>query len=142
MGPIRQWFLSLCGAMAITGIFNVFLSNTNFKKAINVFLSIFVLFYTVIPLTDIKTGDIDLDFESVEINELTKDSYEQIILMTIKNVCDEREVEVISVDIDSHINDDNNLAVDKILVEIDSTNKSEEIESILKNEFGFEVSVK
>ena len=54
MEPIKQWFLSLCGATAITGIFHVFLSNTNFKKAINVFLSVFVLFYTIFPLSNME----------------------------------------------------------------------------------------
>ena len=140
MDAIKQWILSLCGATAITGVFQVFLSNTNFKKAINTFLSIFVLFYTIIPLSNIKSFNRNFDFENLELNEFSEENYEQVIITTIKSICEDCNVEVISVDIDSYINDDC-LVVDKIEVETDTPTKSEEIEAILKNEFGFEVSV-
>lgn len=140
MEPIKQWFLSLCGATAITGIFNVFLSNTNFKKAINVFLSIFVLFYTVIPLTNIETKNIDFNFDDLEFNEFSEENYEQVIITTIESICKENNIEVFSVDIDSKVVDDY-LVVDKIFIETDSPDRSDEIEKLLKNEFEFEVSV-
>lgn len=140
MEPIKQWFLSLCGATAITGVFNIFLSNSNFKKAINVFLSIFVLFYTVIPLTDIKKTNYDFDFENIELSEFSKENYEQVIITAIKNVCEENNVELFSVDIDSHIIDDS-LVVEKIIVDIDNSANSEKIEKILYEQCGFEVSV-
>ena len=140
MDAIKQWILSLCGATAITGVFQVFLSNTNFKKVINTFLSIFVLFYTIIPLSNIKSFNMNFDFENLELNEFSEENYEQVIITAIKSICEDCNVEVISVDIDSYINDDC-LVVDKIEVETDTPTKSEEIEAILKNEFGFEVSV-
>ena len=140
MEEIRQWFLSLCGATAITGIFHVFLENSSLKKSINIFLSIFVLFYTIIPLSNIEPINVELDLKNVEFSDFSKENYEQIILTTINNVCAENDVEIISVDIDSYIEDEN-LVVDKIEVETDTPNKSEEIEDILKNEFGFEVNV-
>ena len=140
MDAIKQWILSLCGATAITGVFQVFLSNTNFKKVINTFISIFVLFYTIIPLSNIESVNMNFDFENHELNEFSEENYEQVIITTIKSICKDYGVEVISVDIDSYINDDC-LVVDKIEVETDTPTKSEEIEAILKNEFGFEVSV-
>ena len=140
MDAIKQWILSLCGATAITGVFQIFLSNTNFKKVINTFLSIFVLFYTIIPLSNIKSFNMNFDFENLELNEFSEENYEQVIITAIKSICEDCNVEVISVDIDSYINDDC-LVVDKIEVETDTPTKSEEIEAILKNEFGFEVSV-
>ena len=140
MEEIRQWFLSLCGATAITGIFHVFLENSSLKKSINIFLSIFVLFYTIIPLSNIEPINVELDLKNVEFSEFSKENYEQIILTTINNVCDENGVEIISVNIDSYIEDEN-LVVNKIEVETDTPNKLEEIEDILKNEFGFEVNV-
>lgn len=140
MEEIRQWFLSLCGATAITGIFHVFLENSSLKKSINIFLSIFVLFYTIIPLSNIEPINVELDLKNVEFSDFSKENYEQIILTTINNVCAENDVEIISVDIDSYIEDEN-LVVNKIEVETDTPNKSEEIEDILKNEFGFEVNV-
>ena len=140
MEEIRQWFLSLCGATAITGIFHVFLENSSLKKSINIFLSIFVLFYTINPLSNIEPINVELDLKNVEFSDFSKENYEQIVLTTINNVCAENDVEIISVDIDSYIEDEN-LVVDKIEVETDTPNKSEEIEDILKNEFGFEVNV-
>ena len=82
----------------------------------------------------------NFDFENLELNEFSEENYEQVIITAIKSICEDCNVEVISVDIDSYINDDC-LVVDKIEVETDTPTKSEEIEAILKNEFGFEVSV-
>lgn len=140
MESIKQWILSLCGATAITGIFQFFLSNSNLKKSINIFLSVFVLFYTVIPLSNLEPINLELDFENVEQSVFSKENYEEIILATIRNVCEENDVEVISVDIDSYIEKDS-LVVNKIEIEIDAPSKSDNIENILKNEFGFEVCV-
>lgn len=140
MELIKQWFLSLCAATAITGIFNVFLSNTNFKKAVNVFLTIFVLFYTVIPLSNIQSSNISFNIEDVEQSQLTEENYEQVIATAIKNICDNNNIEVLSVDIDSYMDDDC-LVVEKLLVETDTPDKSKNIEELLKKELGFEVSV-
>lgn len=140
MELIKQWFLSLCAATAITGIFNVFLSNTNFKKTVNVFLTIFVLFYTVIPLSNIQSSDISFNIEDVEQSQLTEENYEQVIATAIKNICDNKNIEVLSVDIESYMDDDC-LVVEKILVETDTPDKTKNIEELLKKELGFEVSV-
>lgn len=140
MELIKQWFLSLCAATAITGIFNVFLSNTNFKKAVNVFLTIFVLFYTAIPLSDIQSNDMNFNFDNIEQSQFTEDNYEQVIVTAIKSICDDNNIEVFSVDIDAYINEDC-LVVKKILVETDTPGKSKNIEELLKKELGFEVSV-
>lgn len=140
MELIKQWFLSLCAATAITGIFNVFLSNTNFKKAVNVFLTIFVLFYTVIPLSNIQSSKISFNIEDVEQSQLTEEIYEQVIATAIKNICDNNNIEVLSVDIDSYMDDDC-LVVEKLLVETDTPDKTKNIEELLKRELGFEVSV-
>ncbi len=140
MELIKQWFLSLCAATAITGIFNVFLSNTNFKKTVNVFLTIFVLFYTIIPLSNIQSSDISFNIEDMEQSQLTEENYEQVIATAIKNICDNNNIEVLSVDIDSYMDDDC-LVVEKLLVETDAPDKSKNIEELLKKELGFEVSV-
>ena len=140
MDLIKQWILSLCGATAISGLFQVFLSSSNLKKSINVFLSIFILFYTVIPLSDIKTNNPDFEFGNTEIGELTEEAYENVIKMTVEEVCSQNSVNVISIDIDSYISD-NYLYVNDITVSIDKPEKSGLIESQLKEKFGFEVSV-
>lgn len=140
MDLIKQWILSLCGATAISGLFQVFLSSSNLKKSINVFLSIFILFYTVIPLSYIKTDNPDFEFGNTEIGELTEEAYENVIKMTVEEVCSQNSVNVISIDIDSYISD-NYLYVNDITVSIDKPEKSGLIESQLKEKFGLEVSV-
>ncbi len=140
MDLIKQCILSLCGATAISGLFQVFLSSSNLKKSINVFLSIFILFYTVIPLSDIKTDNPGFEFGNTEIGELTEEAYENVIKMTVEEVCSQNSVNVISIDIDSYISD-NYLYVNDIMVSIDKPEKSGLIESQLKEKFGFEVSV-
>lgn len=140
MDLIKQWILSLCGATAISGLFQVFLSNSNLKKTINIFLSIFILFYTIIPLSNIPMNQLDFEFSNTELGELTEETYENVIKMTIEEICVQNSVDVISIDIDSYINDDY-LYVNNISVTIDKSEKSGLIESQLKEKLGFEVSV-
>lgn len=140
MDLIRQWILSLCGATAISGLFQVFLSNSNLKKTINIFLSIFILFYTIIPLSNIPMNKLDFEFSNIVFGELTEETYENVIKMTIEEICVQNSVDVISIDIDSYISDDY-LYVNNISVTIDKSEKSGLIESQLKEKLGFEVSV-
>ena len=141
MEIIRHWIISLCGATALTGLFHVFLSKSSAQKAINIFLSIFVLFYTIIPLTDIEYSN-QFEIENVDMNidELSKDCYEQIIFSSINKICSENSVELLSIDIDSNLQDEI-LNVNKIIVEIDNSERAKEIETQIYEELGFEVIV-
>lgn len=140
MDDFKQFLLSVCGATAITGIFQIFLSNSYLKKSINVFLSIFVLFYTLIPLSSIKFDGEFFETESLSMDSFNQDTYKEIITTSINNVCLENSVDVISVDIDSYISD-NYLYIKKIVVKISNPEKTQYIENEIKNQLGYEVMV-
>lgn len=140
MEDFKQFLLSVCGATAITGIFQIFLSNSNLKKSINVFFSIFVLFYTLTPLSDMNFSDFNFELDSYLTDSLSQEAYEEIISTSINDVCVKNSVEVISVDINSYIND-NYLQIDKIIVKISNPEKAQLIENEIKNQLGYEVIV-
>ena len=140
MEDIKQFLLSVCGATAISGIFQIFLSNSNLKKSINVFLSIFVLFYTLMPLSNLNFEEFKFEFDRYSTNALNQEAYEEIISTSINNVCVKNSVEVITIDIDSYINDDY-LQIDKIIVKISNPEKAQLIENEIKKQLGYEVIV-
>lgn len=140
MESFKQWMLSLCGATVITGILQIFLSNSYLKKSINVFLSVFILFFTLIPLSGMKIDSFEYDFDNMNLSEVTEDGYEQIIVSAIEEICCKNSVDVLSINVDSYISD-NYLCVNEILIEINEPEKSNFIEGVLKKELGFEVNV-
>ena len=143
MNFFKIWMLSLCGATAITSLFRILLSNSSLNKVLNVFFTLFVLFYTVMPmqlLFNNNNFDTDLINSTVEYNEFYKEGYEEIIEVSIKNECEKENVNVLSCNISSYIKD-NYLHVDSIEISIDNYEKNESIKSILKERLGYEVIV-
>ena len=53
MDNFKLWAYSLCGAIVITSVFKLIVSESRLKKSINIFLSAFLFFYSIIPLGDI-----------------------------------------------------------------------------------------
>ena len=106
----------------------------------NVFLSIFVLFYTLIPLTNLKLGDFDFENYSFESDTFTEESYENIVSSSIEEVCSQNSIGVISTNIDSYIKD-NYLCIKKIVVKIDNPEKAKYAEKIIRDELGYEVTI-
>lgn len=144
MNFFKIWMLSLCGATAITSLFRILLSNSSLNKVLNVFFTLFVLFYTVMPMQFLfnnKNFDTDLINSTVEYSEFYKEGYEEIIEVSIKNECEKENVNVLSCNISSYIKD-NYLYVDSVEISIDNYEKNESIKSILKERLGYEVTVK
>lgn len=77
-----------------------------------------------------------------EYNEVYKNGYEQIIELSIKNECKKLDVEVLSCNIVSYLNSDGYLCVESIEVQIDNNEMNEKINSVLKEQLGYEVVVK
>ncbi len=145
MDTFKMWMLSLCGATAITALFRILLSNSSLNKALNIFFTLFVLFYTVAPV-QILFKDNFFDKTSInlstEYNEIYKNGYEQIIELSIEKVCEELEVELLSCDITSNMNDDGSLVVESIEIHIKDSNQDKYIKNELKKQLGYEVIVK
>lgn len=145
MESFKVWMLSLCGATAITALFRILLANSSIKKVLNIFFTLFVLFYTVMPIESIFVNDyfnnVSIN-EEAEYNEIYKNGYEQIIKFSIENVCEQFDVEVLSCSIASNMNNDSSLTVESIEIDINDSAKIETIGNELKKQLGYEVIVK
>lgn len=141
MENIRVWIMSLCGATAISAVFKLLLADSSLKKIINVFFSVFILFYTVMPAQSIFKNDINFNFESENsYDEYYRDGYEIIISQAITNLCNNRGVDVLSIDINSYIDEEGYVNVIDIALKTDSENPQSVKEEIEK-ELGFEVKI-
>ena len=144
MESFKAWMLSLCGATAITALFRILLANSSLRKVVNIFFTLFVLFYTITPFqfafNSNRVNDTSSDF-STEHNEIYKNGYEQIIKSSIEAVCKESGVEVISFEIYSNMKDDGFLYVEKIEIDINSNDKKDIIKKEIKEKLGYEVII-
>ncbi len=142
MESFKIWLMSLCGATAISAIFKLLLADSSIKKVINVFFSIFILFYTVMPVQSFfKDGvKISADNSDISYEEYYQDGYENIVTQAIINLCNDLGVNVLSLEIDSYIDNEGYLNVNKITIKTNSQNP-QNIEVEIENKLGFEVEV-
>ncbi len=144
MESIKLWAISLCGALVITSIFRFLVSNSTIYKSVNIFLSIFIFLYSVIPIGNMfsyKSLDFDVNEETQSYEEYYKNTYEQIVLKVIENVCSENDVKLLSADFDSYIDENDYYCVRKIDIKIQPNTMNKKIKSVLYSQFGFEVNV-
>lgn len=142
MESFKIWIMSLCGATAVSAVFKLLLADSSLKKVINVFFSIFILFYTVMPIQSFFKENVKIRTENSDISyeEYYEEGYETVITQAVTNLCNNIGVKVLSLEIDSYIDDEGYLNVNKIKLHINSDNP-QEIETMIKNELGFEVEV-
>ena len=143
MDSFKLWAYSLCGAIVITSVFKLIVSDSRLKKSINIFLSVFIFFYSINPLSDIgNLFDITvLNSNNEDVSEIYIEGFDKIVVESINSVCDDNNVTIISVEIDSYIDNDDNYVVNKIIVETDSPERNEEMESTLYEQLKFEVDM-
>lgn len=142
MDSFKIWIISLCGATAVSAVFKLLLSDSSLKKVINVFFSIFVLFYTVMPIQTFFNDKNDFEVENeIDFKEYYQDGYETIVTKAIINLCNDIDVKVLSININSYIDAEGYLNINNIVIQTNSQNPNE-IEEIIKNELGFEVEIK
>lgn len=144
MENFKIWMLSLCGATAITSLFKILLSNSSLNKVLNIFFSVFILFYMVMPIHSFIN---DLSYKSIddtpmEYAEIYRNGYKEIIEISIENICEKADVEILSFEISSYVNDDGYLYVEEMEIDIDKNEKIDEIKTEIKKQLGYEVTVK
>ena len=145
MDNMKLWMLSLCGATAITAIFKILLSDSNLKKVINIFFSIFILFYILMPVKYfIKNDSQNVDFGHNEIssNEIYVKGYEEIITKSIESICSKMSVNILNIQIDSYIDEEGFLYINSLEIDIDDNSRIFEIKSEINKQLGYEVIVK
>ncbi len=144
MDAFKLWIISLCGATAITSLFKILLSKSSINKVINIFFSIFILLYTVMPIQALLSENkfkLSIKNDDTEYNETYKNSFDKIIEASIKNLCQSQNVEVVGISINSYY-DDGFLYVESIVLDIDKNESASVISEKLEQQLGYEVSVK
>lgn len=142
MENFKIWIMSLCGATAVSAVFKLLLADSSLKKVINVFISIFILFYTVMPVQSFFKESVKINAENSDISyeEYYEDGYKAIVTQAVTNLCNDMGIKVLSLHIDSYIDDEGYLSVNKIKLQTNAEN-SEIVKEKIKSELGFEVEV-
>jgi hypothetical protein len=143
MESFKLWIISFCGAGIISSLFKILVSNSNVKKSVDIFLSMFVFLYTVIPIGNLMY-DIKFDIEISEkasYEDLYKNGYEAIIRESIEKICSSNNIEIEDIYIDSYLDENQYLVINKIELELNHNENSEEIKRVIKEELGIEVVI-
>lgn len=144
MSGFKTWVLSVCGAMILSSLFKTVLSDSSLKKSVSIFFSLFILFYTIIPLADSfgerEESELEINTD-INYDEVFNEAYEKIVEQSIINVCEENSVDVSDIEIDSYLNDDGVLCVESIKIHIIQSERASEVKNMINKQLGFEVDV-
>lgn len=141
MELIKNYIFSLCGASIIVSITKIILHKSKLTKAVNIFLSLFLLFYMVAPF-GIKNTDMNF-YESGNAKytqNYSDDGYSEFIDFTVRKVCEEENCTAERIIVHQKEKDGES-AVDFIEIKLNDKSKAEIISEKLKNKYGFEVNV-
>lgn len=134
----------MCGAMILSSLFKTILSDSSLKKSVNIFFSLFILFYTVVPLSNAfgenKRTESEITTQS-NYDEIFDEAYERIVEQSISNVCSELSVDISDIQIKAYSNKDGILCVESIKVDIIQKEKAQEVKNAINKQLGFEVDV-
>ena len=102
----------------------------------------FVFLYTIIPIenviSDLKIDTIE-NYDDSDYTEIYKSGYETIIIKTIENVCASNGVTILSINIDSYIDENQYLVVNRIELDLNRDEKIQIIQKELKEKSDIEV---
>lgn len=141
MELLKNWIFSVCGASITVSIIKLILNESKVKKTVNVFLSIFLLFYMIAPFGKKENRPENFDFEKEYSSEFsTTNSYEDLIYSAIETVCQKEKCKVLDINID-YTELDSEIVIKDITVIINNKEKAEVIKEELKVKYGFEVTV-
>lgn len=143
MELIKNWILSMCGAIVVVSVIKIFTENSTLKKSLNTFFAIFLMFYTIFPLKKIDLSTFDsFSFEDEDTSyEYTLTGYNKIVEETVRNICTENNVKVLDFNIDSYIDDEGTMCIKSLIIDIDLNEKTDVIKNDILVKTGFEVSV-
>ncbi len=141
MEDIKLWTISICGILAFSSIFKLLISDSKLNKTVNIFISILIILYVIKPFKELNyDNEIEVTYESQNSNVLYKEGYEKIVRESIIKICNENNISVISLNIDSYVDDDYYF-INKIDLQINTPGDKEKLKSIFKEKLGFEVNI-
>lgn len=130
--------------MLTASLFKLLLSDSGLKKTANVFFSIFILFYTVIPLNGFVrsgTGEFADGFFKPNETEIQEEAYKAVIEKGIENICTESEAGLLTIEIDGSMDTDGFFSVRSIYIEVEPKSKALEIQNKIRESLGYEVNI-
>ncbi len=145
MDNIKLWAFSLSGALIITSVFRLIINKSSLYKSINIFLSMFIFLYSILPFGNVFY-DMNFKFDTDDLEQsydvIYKEGYEKIIIQAIKNICNENNILITNINIDSYVDEDGYLNVNYIEIETDSPSQTNEIVKQIYEKTGFEVNIR
>ena len=141
MELVKNYIFSLCGASIVVSVSKMILHNSKLKKTVNIFLSLFLLFYMVSPFgkqnisNDFFTWQKESNFE-----DYVTDNYSNFIDLAVEKLCEEENCTANKIKIHEKEKDGEKV-IDYIEISLSDPSKAEKIAERLTNEYGFEVNV-
>lgn len=140
MEMIKNYIFSLCGASVIISIAKIILHKSKLSKTVNIFLSLFLLFYMIAPFGKLSDDFTFYEPENIEYTENFSSGYTEIIKLSVQKVCEEENC--IAEEITVHEKEkDGESMIDFIEIKLNDGSKAQTVAEKLKNGYGFEVSV-
>ncbi len=142
MEYFKSFIYSICGAGIITSVLRILVSKSKLQKSVNIFLSMFVFLYTIIPIGNLVSNfnfDLNMEVESKSYENIYIDGYNAIIYNSINNVCKKYDMSIIDINIDSYIDNEGYLVVNSIELRLNSDDKNNIIAKEIKEMFNYEV---
>lgn len=140
MEMIKNYIFSLCGASVIISIAKIILHKSKLSKTVNIFLSLFLLFYMIAPFGKSRDDFTFYEPENIEYTENFSSGYTEIIKLSVQKVCEEENC--IAEEITVHEKEkDGESMIDFIEIKLNDGSKAQTVAEKLKNGYGFEVSV-
>lgn len=140
MEEIKALLISLGGAIALTSLFKILLSDSSLKKVLNIFFSSLILFYIFIPISSIAKTDFEVNDYVANDEQTIQNGMELVVVKSIEEVCNKLEVNVINIEIDAYIENDQ-LNVNELIVYIEEKDRVIEVQNEIKKSLDYEVLV-
>lgn len=141
MELIKNYIFSLCGASIVVSVAKIILHNSKLTKTVNIFLSLFLLFYMIAPFGSKNTSTDFYNYVNERHTEnYSSDSHSDFITFAVRKLCEEENCTADKIVI--HKREKNGeKVIDYIEVKLNDSSKAEIIAEKLKKEYGFEVNV-
>ena len=141
MELIKNYIFSLCGASIVVSVSKMILHNSKLKKTVNIFLSLFLLFYMVAPFgKENVSTDFFTEQKDISIEDFSTDSYSDFIDFAVGKLCEEENCTADKITIYEKEKDGEKV-IDYIEIKLNDESKAEKIAERLTKEYGFEVNV-
>lgn len=141
MELIKNYIFSLCGASIVISVAKIILHNSKLTKTVNIFLSLFLLFYMIAPFGNQKTSTDFYNYVKESNTEnYSSDNYSDFITFAVTRLCEEENCTAEKIQIIEKEKDGEKV-IDYIEIKLNDSSKAEIIAEKLKKEYGFEVNV-